>query len=59
MNLKTKHSGRLRREEKKKKKTKKMKMILQEALLTHLHVQQQAEYSRVSKQCQIFYVCDQ
>jgi len=33
-------------------------MILQEALLTHLHVQQQAAYSLVSKQCQIFYVCD-
>jgi hypothetical protein len=35
------------------------KMFLQEALLTHLHFRQQAEYSLVSKRCQIFYICDQ
>lgn len=57
MNLKTKQRGRLRQVGKKEK-TKKMKMILQEELLTHLHTQQQAEYGLVSKQCQIFYVCD-
>ena len=46
-------------EEKGRRKNLEDKDAFQEALLTHLHFRQQAEYSLVSKQCQIFYICDQ